>query len=159
LIYETAKIIGRDELVMGENSSIGDFCFINASGGIRIGECSHIHAGSRVIGGAGLYLGDHSAVTYDVLIVTATDRPNGLMSDHSPMHLRRVDRKAVFIGDYVYIGSKSVIMPGVTIGNGAVIWSQSYVDKNIPAWEIWGGRPAVFKRKRMLDDDPYSFVI
>ena len=46
------------------------------------------------------------------------------------------------INDWVYIGSGSHIMPGVTIGKGSLIASGSIVTKSIPANEVWGGVPA-----------------
>lgn len=46
------------------------------------------------------------------------------------------------VEDWVYIGSGSHIMPGVTIGNGSLVASGSIVTKSIPANEVWGGVPA-----------------
>lgn len=46
------------------------------------------------------------------------------------------------IGNDVWIGYKSVIMPGVTIGDGAIVGSLSVVTKNVPAYSIVGGNPA-----------------
>jgi acetyltransferase-like isoleucine patch superfamily enzyme len=48
----------------------------------------------------------------------------------------------VRIGNDVWIGCNVVIMPGVTVNNGAVIGAGSVVTKNIPAFEVWGGVPA-----------------
>lgn len=54
----------------------------------------------------------------------------------------------VIIGDDVFIGTNSLILKGVTIGNRSVIGAGSVVTKDIPADEIWGGNPAKFIRKR-----------
>lgn len=48
----------------------------------------------------------------------------------------------VIIGDYVYIGSNSLIMPGVTIGNNVLIAAGSVVTKSIPDGCVVGGNPA-----------------
>jgi len=45
------------------------------------------------------------------------------------------------------IGANSVIMPGVEIGEGAIVGSNSLVNRNIPPFEIWFGSPARFKRR------------
>lgn len=50
--------------------------------------------------------------------------------------------KNIDIGDDVWIGAHSVIMPGVTIGNGAVIGASSVVTKDVPRYEVWAGVPA-----------------
>ncbi|HJC97312.1 MAG TPA: acyltransferase [Candidatus Phocaeicola merdavium] len=48
----------------------------------------------------------------------------------------------VVIGDWVYIGTNSLIMPGVTIGDGALIAAGSVVTKSVPAGVVVGGNPA-----------------
>lgn len=57
------------------------------------------------------------------------------------------------IGSDVWLGAESLIMPGVKIADGAVIASRSVVTKNIGPYEIWGGNPAQFIKKRFSDDD------
>ena len=51
------------------------------------------------------------------------------------------------------IGSGTMIMPGVTIGRGAVIGAGSLVTKNIPAWSVAVGRPAVVVRQIPVPED------
>lgn len=46
------------------------------------------------------------------------------------------------IGDYVYIGSSALIMPGVTIGDGALVAAGSVVTKSVPPGMVVGGNPA-----------------
>ena len=48
----------------------------------------------------------------------------------------------VTIGNDVWIGMRSIIMPGVTIGNGAVIGAGAVVTKDVPDYAIVGGVPA-----------------
>lgn len=48
----------------------------------------------------------------------------------------------VIIGNYVYIGSGSLIMPGVTIGNNALIAAGSIVTKSVPPRTVVAGNPA-----------------
>ena len=48
----------------------------------------------------------------------------------------------VVIGDWVYIGTNSLIMPGVTIGDGALVAAGSIVTKSVPAGVVVGGNPA-----------------
>ena len=52
--------------------------------------------------------------------------------------------KDVIIEDDVFIGAHSIILKGVTIGEGAIIGAGSVVSKSIPKNEIWGGNPARF---------------
>ena len=56
-------------------------------------------------------------------------------------------RKDVVIGNNVFIGMNSIILKGVTIGDGAIIAAGSLVNKDIPEGEIWGGNPVIFISK------------
>ena len=58
----------------------------------------------------------------------------------------------VQIGHDVWIGSNVTIMSGVTIGNGAILAANATVVKDVGPYEIWGGNPAQFIKKRFEDD-------
>lgn len=53
----------------------------------------------------------------------------------------------VIIEDNAFIGARSIILKGVTIGMNSVVGAGSVVTKSIPANEIWAGNPAKFIRK------------
>lgn len=52
--------------------------------------------------------------------------------------------KPIVVGNDVFIGTRSLILPGVTIGNRCIIAAGSVITKDIPSWEVWGGVPARF---------------
>lgn len=52
------------------------------------------------------------------------------------------------IGHDVWIGYDTLIMPGIQIGNGAIISSRSVITKNVPAYSMVGGNPAQIIRQR-----------
>lgn len=64
-------------------------------------------------------------------------------------HLDLKSKKSlpIYIGNYVFIGARSIILKGVTIGDRSIIAAGSVVTKSIPENEIWGGNPAKFIRK------------
>lgn len=82
-------------------------------------------------------VGSHCQITYGVRIFT-----------HGGGNVVRRDNPnfdvfgKVIIGDWVYIGTNSLIMPGVTIGDGALIAAGSVVTKSIPPRVVVGGNPA-----------------
>ncbi|MFW5434854.1 CatB-related O-acetyltransferase [Paenibacillus apiarius] len=57
------------------------------------------------------------------------------------------------VGNDVWIGTEAVIMPGVHIGDGAVIGSRALVTKDVPPYTIVGGNPAKPIKKRFLDKE------
>ena len=58
----------------------------------------------------------------------------------------------ISVGNDVWIGRRALILPGVTIGNGAVIGAHATVAKNVPPYAIVGGTPAKLIRYRFPDD-------
>ncbi len=63
----------------------------------------------------------------------------------------------VTIGDNVWIGGNTVIMPGVTIGSNAVIGGGSVVTRDIPDWSVAVGNPCKVIRKITEEDKKYYF--
>lgn len=57
------------------------------------------------------------------------------------------------IGNDVWIGSEAMIMPGITIGDGAVIGSRSLVTKDVEPYTIIGGNPSKLIKKRFEEDE------
>lgn len=77
----------------------------------------------------------------------------GAWTENTPPHLKQLPRKGdIIIGNDVWIGRESVIMPGVKIGEGAIIAAYSVVVKDIPAYTVYGGNPAKFIKKRFDDE-------
>jgi len=63
------------------------------------------------------------------------------------------ESRTVVIGNDVWIGARVIILPGVHIGNGAVIGAGAVVTKDVPDYEIWGGNPARFLKSRLLSEN------
>lgn len=62
--------------------------------------------------------------------------------------------KPIEIGDGVWIGARAFILPGVSIGEGAVVAAGSVVTKDVEPWTIVGGNPARFIKKREIGSSP-----
>lgn len=74
----------------------------------------------------------------------------------------------VVIGNNVFIGAKTVILPGVKIGDNCIVATNSTVTKNIPDGEVWGGVPATFimkteeflqKHKTKMKNNPCDYIL
>ena len=83
-------------------------------------------------------IGKNCQISHNVRIYTETD-----VADQDFSNEIRLTKKAnVIIGDYVWIGTNVMIVPGVEIGNNSIIGANSVVTKNIDENTIVGGVPA-----------------
>lgn len=58
--------------------------------------------------------------------------------------------KPIVIGDRAWVASHAIVLPGVTIGEGAVVGAGAVVTKDVEPWTVVGGNPAKFIKKREL---------
>ena len=110
-------------LVIGKNCSFGAFNHITCTNKVTIGD--------NCLTGKWITITDnsHGMTDYDSL--------------HLPPILRPIHSKGhVTIGNNVWIGDKATILPGVTIGDGAVIAANAVVTKDVPEYCVVAGNPA-----------------
>lgn len=113
-IYSLTEIRKPWALSIGNNSIIGERCSIDARRNVNIG--SNVNISSNVI----IWTLHHD---YNDPLFKAVGAP-------------------VIVKDYVWICSNSIILPGVTIGEGAVIGTGSVVTKDVLPYTVVGGVPA-----------------
>jgi maltose O-acetyltransferase len=87
-----------------------------------------------LIPGGGITIGKNVSISQEVIILTADHDLN------SPGFTGR--NKGVVIEDYVWIGTRATILPGVKIGYGAVVAAGAVVTNNVEAFSVVGGVPA-----------------
>jgi len=74
------------------------------------------------------------------------------------MSVEATSKGDTIIGNDVWLGYNTTIMPGVQIGDGAIVATNSVVTKDISAYHIVGGNPAQIIRKR-FDDEIIDFLL
>lgn len=115
---------------------------------IVIGKDTIVGEGAVLDGRNKLYIGDHVDIASEVMIYN---------SQHD---LNSADFQAVCepvaIDDYVFIGPRAIILPGVGIGKGAIIAAGAVVTKNVGDYEIVGGVPAKVIGERQQKDLHYK---
>ena len=67
--------------------------------------------------------------------------------------IMELTHKPIMIGTNAWVAGWSIILPGVTIGEGAVVGAGSVVTKNVEPWTVVGGNPAKIIKKRELSDE------
>lgn len=101
---------------------------------VRIGRNSRINRDCTLDLRSGLTIGDNVSVSPEVMILGGTHNPNDPSFDPVPGE--------VVIEDHVWIGTRAMILPGVTVGRGAVIAAGAVVTKDVAPLTIVGGVPA-----------------
>lgn len=127
--YFGGRVDVASNLIAKEYSFIGNNCIICPN--VKIGRYTMLAANVSILGG------DH-IITNPASPIIFSGRPK---------------METTTIGDDVWIGSNTIIMAGVTIGNGSIIGAGSIVTKDIPAYSICAGNPAKYIRKRFSDEE------
>jgi maltose O-acetyltransferase len=128
----------------GKHVNIEHGVFFGKGDLISIGDYSGLGINARIQGP--LTIGKHVIMGPDVLIYTRNHRfddvtqPISVQGDIPP--------KEVVIHDDVWIGARVIILPGVTIGKGAIIGAGSVVTKNVREYCIYAGNPAKLIKER-----------
>jgi acetyltransferase-like isoleucine patch superfamily enzyme len=116
----------QGEIIMGDRAGLNSFCRIFGHGSVKIGEDAQIGPGT--------------------LVTTTT---------HSYHDDLETSFKPVVIGKGVWIGANSTILPGVTIGDSAVVGAGSVVTRDIPSGAIAVGVPA--RVIKWISEEPKDF--
>ena len=121
-------------LTIGTNSSIHMGCRLYHPWNIVIGDHTVINPFCLLDGRTGLHIGDNVSISERSLILSL---------EHDPQSPDFAHRRGITkIGDYAWLGMNATILPGITIGKGAVVAAGAVVTKDAGEYEIVGGVPA-----------------
>ena len=124
------RVSVRENTIAGKNLQIG--CLSDIQGQCQIGDYVRLHSN--------VHIGQHSTIGNFVWIFPYCILTN---DPHPPSDYFL----GVKIEDYVVVSTNSVILPGITIGEGALIGAKSLVSKEVPKDALVAGNPASFKGK------------
>ena len=134
-------------LKIGTNSKIHIFCCFFEPKNVEIGVDSIIGESAFLDGRAKLKIGNHTDIASQVLIYNSKHDINNpkFEAKNSPVE----------IGDYVFIGPRAIVMPGVKIGKGAIVAAGAIVTEDVLPFKIVAGVPAKVIGERKIKDLHY----
>ena len=141
-IYPMAKIVGeKKNFSSGEFSQIDDFCFINIGNRLHLGKFVHLSSFVSIIGGGECEICDFAGLSAGCRLITGTDDFSGgyLTNPTVPEEFKNIRQGSIKIGRHSLLGSNVVVMPDVSIGDGATVGAGSIVTKNLEDWTIYAG--------------------
>ena len=127
VIYGRGEFRAPNNIIIGRGSIIGDQAVLDARNGIELGENVNFSTGVWI------WTEQHD---YNCPQFSCTDKGG-----------------KVIIGDRAWLSCRSIVLPGVTIGEGAVIAAGAVVTQDVPPYTIYGGVPAkkIGERNRNLE--------
>ncbi len=149
-IFQPTKISGIHNIEFGNNVIIDCFSYIYAIKKIKIGNNVHIASHVFIGGGEEIEIGDFAGFFHGAKIYATTDdfKSWGFGNPTIDEKYRNLYRSPVKIGKFSIIGANCVILPGVTIGEGASVGACSVVTKNLDPWGIYIGNNKIGERDR-----------
>jgi acetyltransferase-like isoleucine patch superfamily enzyme len=151
-ISDKASIHNPDQIQIGNNSRIDDFCVI--AGNVSLGRNVHIAVFCNIAGGSeGVTLDDFAGLAYGCHVFSQSDDYSGrtLTNPTVPAEYKRETKKAIHIGRHCIVGTNSLIFPGVTLGDGCSVGAMSMVTKSTEEWAVYSGIPAKKLKDRKKD--------
>lgn len=128
------------KFTIGPGSYILMGCSFDCAGGLSMGRGSVINPNCRIDTRGSVTIGNNVSISNEVIILTADHDMN------SPTMAGR--EKAVTLEDYVWIGTRAMILPGVTLRQAAVAAAGSVVTKSTTPYSVVAGIPAQEIKKR-----------
>lgn len=144
-IFQLAKIINPQFAEIDDHVMILDYVFIDALKSLKIGKYTTITWHSVIEGQANVEIGDRCFLGPGTKILGSTYEFNGYYTtEHmcEGQDVSKIHYGDIKICDDAYLGANCVVMPGVTIGEGALVGSNAFVNKDLEPWGIYVGSPA-----------------
>jgi len=132
--FRRAWLTGVMGFSIHPSSAIFMGCTFDSKSGLTIGLNSVINENCRIDTRGGITIGQNVVISSEAVVLTATHDPR------SP-YFEGVKR-SVHIHDFVWIGLRSLILPGVTLGKGSVVAAGAVVTKSVRPGDTVAGIPA-----------------
>jgi len=163
-LAQTQRVVFLKSVLQGDNISVGDYSYYDdpknpedfqennvlyhydfVGDKLDIGKFCALGTGTTfIMNGANHRLDGPSTFPFPIF--------GENWSDHMDLISNLPNKGNTVVGHDVWFGYQSLVMPGVTIGHGAVIASRAVVTEDVPAFSIVGGNPAKVVKKRFNNE-------
>ena len=154
LIKKSVQFHFCENISLGNNLRIDDFTILTGRGGLIIGDFVHISSHCNILGKKGIIIGNYVTLAPTINIFSSTDDYHGNRLHHPMLNEKKLGGYGgkVVIKNHVIVGSHSVILPNLVIGEGVSIGSLSLVKSTLSPWTIYCGIPVkkIGKRKKKM---------
>jgi galactoside O-acetyltransferase len=144
-------ILNPARVTIGDQTRIDAFCLISGFGaGVSIGRNVHIAAGVYIFGGGGVVIEDFAGVSSRSVIYSTNDDYSGehLTGPTLPPEFTEITVAPVRIGRHAVVGAGSVVLPGVTFGEGSICGALSLIKRDVSPFTMVAGTPAKVVKER-----------
>lgn len=151
-----SEFAARDEMIRKVFAEVGENCYIeppfhaNWGCNMHVGNNFYANFNLTVVDDADIYIGDSVMIAPNVTIATGTHPVCPELREQVYQY-----NLSVRIGNRVWIGAGSILLPGVTIGDDSVIGAGSVVTRDIPSGVVAVGAPCRVLRK--ISDRDYEY--
>ncbi|MGE3309532.1 MAG: acyltransferase [Limisphaerales bacterium] len=155
-ISRRAAIHQADRISLGDHVRIDDFTILTGGAGIEIGSHVHVSAHCALYGGSGIVMEDYSGLSPGTLVFSESDDFSGRSLVH-PFFPKTAEWKPgyqagrVTLRRFAQTGARTTLLPGVTLGEGAVTGAHTLVTHDLDPWWIYVGTPARKLKERERD--------
>ncbi|GHK04210.1 hypothetical protein SY2F82_60070 [Streptomyces sp. Y2F8-2] len=145
-ISPRALLQEHSRIAVGQRTLVGRHVELVPQGGsITIGSDCSLNNHVVLYGAGGITVGDGCRIATGVVIVAFNHGYDDLTL---PIHRQPITARGVAVGDDVWIGARSIVLDGVTVGSGSVIGAGSVVTHDVPEFAMVAGNPAHVLRRR-----------
>lgn len=144
-VFKKTTLVNPANISLSDGCQIDDFVHIIAAQPINIGKRCHIATQCTITGGGQFDLEDYASLAAGCRIITGSDDFLGeaLNGPCMPIEYRKINRSFVRIKRHAVLATNSIVLPGVTIEEGAVSTVATVFYQNSEPWFVYKGNPAV----------------
>lgn len=133
----------------GARVFLSPHCVIWPECRLQVGDDVTIHSFTHIFAGGGVTIGDGTMVSA-LCSITSSTHPKAA----SPRHAAPLVERPVIIGRNVWLGTGAIILPGVTVGDDAIVGAGAVVTRDVPPGGVVVGNPARLRETLVIPGRP-----